>query len=131
MTIDLKELRELAEKATPGPWAISEHPDGACLYIDGRDTKFGYVAVAYNGNKVGRNEVNDYVQNAAFIAANNPAATVALLDLIDELAGALQQSKARVLDFCEVSDLMPDSTAELLNDIDATLARYREAGGQK
>ena len=88
---DLKTLREVAEKATPGPWvagivprprawdrafvrSVTDFPDG------GRITTYPATCEA---------STLDNAANAAHIAAANPQALLSLLDRIEELEGAL------------------------------------------
>ena len=71
---DRERLRELAGNATPGPWNATPHSWAPHQYdIDGpADDKGTEVACEAFGD-----------DNAAFIAANNPAATLSLLDALD------------------------------------------------
>ncbi|WP_220708763.1 ead/Ea22-like family protein [Citrobacter freundii] len=78
-------LRQLAEKATPGPWEM-EHEN-----IWFRDTE-GYtkhLMYAYQGDDV--DDQQDY-DNTAYIAAFNPKVVLALLD---ELEAAQSYAKDR------------------------------------
>ncbi|HCF3534156.1 TPA: ead/Ea22-like family protein [Pseudomonas aeruginosa] len=94
---DTKKLKELAERATPGPWSAAwEEVDDTAW------PNLFPVIQAGNGEVVIGNEgfYTDLEQdkaNATFCAAANPQAILALLDEIDrlkseneELRGALQ-----------------------------------------
>ena len=73
MTVDTTKLRELAKKATPGPW-YSKWPEERCAW---KDIGPGRYPVAYTG------DCFDDAPNAEFIAAANPSAVLALLDKLD------------------------------------------------
>lgn len=80
---DLKKLREVAEKATPGPWWIDSH--GSAMISHGADQKTVFIADPRIG-KATRNEEtgnlshwpNDW--DATYIATFNPQTILALLD---------------------------------------------------
>lgn len=85
---DRKKLRELAEKATPGPWSVVDTPWGNGDWI-----------VQGTGDPHGRRPICDLQMidpgdewddgqddaNATFIAAANPDAVKALLDQVERL----------------------------------------------
>lgn len=93
-------LRELAEKATPGPWAYVTHGDtgdcsvgfleshGLCAdgdLLSGRvDQHDNFILLEPIAPEVSRET------NAAYIAAANPSAILALLDERDALRAALK-----------------------------------------
>lgn len=86
--MDVNKLRELAQKATPGPWRVGTPPPNGEQTIG---TRLGLmVAVATTGAGVSSES------NADFIAAANPAA---ILDLIDRLEAAEKDAK-RYESFC-------------------------------
>lgn len=78
MSDDLTALRELAEKATPGPW-------------EAESTRFGYDAheTPYVTPKTGMYNVAQFynqgqaADDAAYVAAANPATVLALLDRLE------------------------------------------------
>jgi hypothetical protein len=74
MTIDTTKLRELAQKATPGPWYISA-PGEQAVWHDIKDRRY-LIADTSNGF------TDD--GNAEFIAAANPATVLALLDELEK-----------------------------------------------
>lgn len=78
MTINKQALREVAEKATPGPWYVHDKPCEDGNYgIDTSDKEFLAEAVVWWGfarQSIWREE------DAKFIAAANPATVLALLD---------------------------------------------------
>ena len=85
-------LRQLAEKATPGPWEM-EHEN-----IWFRDTE-GYtkhLMYAYQGDDV--DDQQDY-DNTAYIAAFNPKVVLALLDELEAKDSIIstQQQEIRTL----------------------------------
>lgn len=78
---DLAELRRLAEVATPGPWQASfDQSEVASPCGDG---SYDLVCAAI------ANGATD-PKNAAFIAAANPAAILALLDCVASAEAALE-----------------------------------------
>ena len=76
MTIDTTKLRQLAQKATPGPWGY-ELDHGSYLRIYS-DADSGIVDGCGCCGSPNCDEVN-----ATFIAAANPATVLALLDKLD------------------------------------------------
>lgn len=95
--IDTKELRRLAQAATPGPWAAVGLSFGESLpkylhevVIDREgDEDEGYSIC---GAPIRPNE--KYSDNMAFIAAANPAVIIELLDRLEEAeSDALEQAR--------------------------------------
>jgi hypothetical protein len=93
---DLAKLRELAKAATPGPWAHvrrghpDAHPDLQSAFVEGPPNRLDQswtsnVCQAHNAPTLGHHH-ND----AAFIAAANPAAITALLDRLERAESALR-----------------------------------------
>ena len=83
-------LRQLAEKATPGPWEM-EHEN-----IWFRDTE-GYtkhLMYAYQGDDV--DDQQDY-DNTAYIAAFNPKVVLALLDELEDAENRIAEMEARTV----------------------------------
>ena len=79
--IDLKKLRELAEKALPGPWAVGEWGDGSntsgCSNVLAPDSEIVIVKdIPYC--------------DSSFIAALNPSTVLSLLDTIERYEGVLR-----------------------------------------
>jgi hypothetical protein len=78
-----KKLRDLAEAATPGPWHSRHGITTADVWPDD-PTKHPGIC---NANNHPDDDTTDQEHaNAAFIAAANPQAVVALLDLVDKQA---------------------------------------------
>ena len=69
--IDTTKLRELAQKATPGPWEQINH----IVFTETGNLEW-VVANARSGNSI---------IDAGYIAAANPSTVLALLDEIDRL----------------------------------------------
>ena len=91
---DHAELARLAEAATPGPWAYRDMTPNTYgpAFVDADDVR----NLAICGEAVGRSETHGFclqvdsevrMANAAFIAAANPAAVLALLSEIAALRG--------------------------------------------
>ena len=64
MSIDIEELRKLAEAATPGPWI--SHPKGYYGAVCASENEFDLVAVTHGQRR------NNVLANEAYIAAANP-----------------------------------------------------------
>ena len=82
-----KQLRELAEKATPGPWWIDSHGHRMSA---GGGSETGFIASEKRGEAKRHPETgnlshwpNDW--DASFIAAANPATVLTLLDAYEAL----------------------------------------------
>ena len=111
MTDAEKELRRLAQAATPGPWfagawsgqchinhgGIHPGPPG-CKYDYVKTEAYGFVSADAPGMSV-VSETKNGTQMAArdkgFIAAANPAAVLALLDRIEALEKEVTQSERK------------------------------------
>ena len=110
-TPDVAELRRLAEAATPGPWSLTDG-DPAMSGQHWTIRRQGVPGIRISGFTYGFNG------DAAFIAAANPAAVLALLDERDALRAELAhmteaRDNARVWD--EGSDFVtrhPGMSAE-------------------
>ena len=101
MTDAEKELRRLAQKATPGPWFAGAwsgqchinhggiHPGPpACRYDYLKTEAYGFVSAEQPGVTIiaeTTNGVSMAGRDKGFIAAANPAAVLALLDRIEAL----------------------------------------------
>lgn len=86
--IDKRALREAAEKATKGQWAVEF--DDEIYSTDGVNHE--QIAMVFSENEA---------CDAAFIAAANPATVLALLDELeakDKLIDNLRQDKDKVID---------------------------------
>ena len=90
MTLDLKALREIAEKATPGPWRwrpmYEGQPQAETDLLDSNDER---IIQTDSGFYPPRNNDRDY------IAAFDPPTTLALLDLIEEKDREIADAKAK------------------------------------
>lgn len=95
--IDTTKLRELAQKATPGPWRLM------------RDALHFYSATTIYGGaefpppaipaqmivEIGGNAECDYLEtNARYIAAANPAVVLAMLDELDAMREDLNDARS-------------------------------------
>lgn len=87
-TEQINELRKLAQAATPGPWVVNGDPlvnEGAPHLM----TEDGYAIADFWGSESSLG-LKGNEQNAAFIAAANPAAILTLIQQRDELLAALK-----------------------------------------
>ena len=87
MTIDTTKLRELANKATTGPWEQINH----IVFTETGDLEW-VVANARSGNSI---------IDAKYIAAANPATVLALLDELDAANTSRRAAQARVAELTE------------------------------
>ena len=98
--IDTKELRQLAQAATPGPWFSDARGNIwrrplSDLYENGGsvagDKPIAFVAAGWRGEGVTGYPVEN---NARLIAASNPSAVIELLDRLEAAeADALEQAR--------------------------------------
>ncbi|CAB5569850.1 ead/Ea22-like family protein [Pseudomonas aeruginosa] len=83
--MDTNKLKELAERATPGPWVVDAQQSGAIFNIESESGDL-CIAMSQENPASTRLEMNEQRRvNAEFIAAANPQAILALLDEIDRL----------------------------------------------
>ena len=84
----VRELRALAEKATPGPWGAWIKSRTIQVDARGGDGKLPAIInwPGFDGNDMGQKANN---ANAAYIAAANPATLTAILDEYDRRGAAL------------------------------------------
>ena len=106
-SVNTTELKKLAEAATPGPWFVVGqpwNPKADFIVAGNEDPHIGqYVADTEDFDGEGRN----VQENAAYIAAANPAAILELLAINAELVGALKEITA---DYADRFDLEDPST---------------------
>ena len=85
---DTKELRKLAEAATPGPWNY---------YDDSLSTgRIEIVALGKTVTRIYRSVPEEDGANAEFIAAANPQTIIALLDTIEAQAAEIERQNATI-----------------------------------
>ena len=90
---DTKELRKLAEAATPGPWNY---------YDDSLSTgRIEIVALGKTVTRIYRSVPEEDGANAEFIAAANPQTIIALLDTTEAQAAEIEELKASTITHCE------------------------------
>lgn len=81
---DLQKLRELAERATPGPWSYDVDEDEihseSCATSDGEPW---HVIPSQTSQSVAS------IRDSQFIAAANPQAIIEILDMVDRYMEAL------------------------------------------
>ncbi|HCE5819522.1 ead/Ea22-like family protein [Pseudomonas aeruginosa] len=88
--MDTNKLKELAERATPGPWVVDAQQSGAIFNIESESGDL-CIAMSQENPASTRLEMNEQRRvNAEFIAAANPQAILALLDEIDRLRSRLE-----------------------------------------
>lgn len=85
---EYKRLRDLAEKATEGPWDFQPSPDrhhADAVYAFYMNREPDHIAL------VGRSELDQQNADSEYIAAANPAAILSLLYRMEEMERVLQQ----------------------------------------
>lgn len=81
--MNITELKELAEKATPGPW---KHRNGRIFQLDYEALTIANVARAFDG---------DYSPaNGELLAAANPAAILELIAKLEDAQGEIRALRA-------------------------------------
>jgi hypothetical protein len=125
---DISSLRVLAEKATPGPWRLRDAgstlvsvqgaPEAGQLYGE-------MVTISSGGFAKPRGYGAD---NAAFIAAANPSAILAMIDRIEAMEKALQP----FADFATeaerfVEEAARDGSSPIMPTNHFRLAHFRDA----
>ncbi|HHA3402426.1 TPA: ead/Ea22-like family protein [Salmonella enterica subsp. salamae serovar 1,4,12,[27]:b:[e,n,x]] len=80
MTIDKRALREVAERATQGPWEMEQEN----IWFTDEDGYTKHLAYVEQGDDV--DDKQDHY-NTAYIAAANPATMLALLDELEKEKG--------------------------------------------
>lgn len=93
MTILVQQLRDRALKATPGPW---QHERLGIIQGGPMQTYVNGQAMPQLFTSHGADfmEPGDYLANADFVAAANPATVLALLDELDQLKAENQELKS-------------------------------------
>lgn len=128
--LDLPRLRELALKATPGPWSTRPEADGDRLF-----SRLLGANINPDGSPRGDGDLNggvfvvetkgrDAIVNAAFIAAANPATFLALLDLA-ESAGRMQEA---VRNHLQARDARLKAVYDMLEEMKAALVAQSTEG---
>lgn len=100
-SIDKRELREAAEKATPGPWEYYPGNTSIEYNVDSMVEDQGSIVYVDSG---------DFTQkqtdlNGAFIAAANPATVLALLDELETAEKRIAELEAKL----DSADKLQDS----------------------
>jgi hypothetical protein len=127
---DTDTLRKLAEAATPGPWRVSDKSV--------RLTQDNYILVVSQDRWIGLVMDNCELseEDAAFIAAANPTAVIALLDEMDALRAKVKvlvealSDAQNHLDYCGWGDKWERECAiegKLPNKIASALLTAQEA----
>ena len=117
--IDTKELRRLAQAATPGPWWVNQDSlnhgfECGVLEINAKD----WHALAGAWGVTGAKPSEEGAANAAFIAAANPAAINELLDRLEATEKERDALRARIEALERQEPSVPD-------DVRKDAERYR------
>lgn len=90
--MNITELKELAEKATPGPWLHEKenvHTGGVCSVNQGGEPWFEVWSPNWMDAPAQNNEAD-----AAYIAAANPAAILELITQLEDAQGEIRALRA-------------------------------------
>jgi hypothetical protein len=87
MTIPANRLRELATRATPGPWSEINGNEGTTIIAHGGSFESTVAILSVSERKPDRDEMN-----GEFIAALNPTMTIEILDELDLLRKSLKRT---------------------------------------
>jgi len=125
--IDTKALRELAQKATPGPWLVETFTPELreiCIKPEGAETK-EIIGCLFRGKSTPVLSMDD----ADYIAAANPEVVLALLDEIDRLR-ADNVSTSKLLN--DAIDLVEKKNSQLvrLRKIEAAARNLAKVKGR-
>ena len=134
MTININELRQLAQAATPGPWKTGQYLGSLRQFVIHTDVgdKGRGSDVAFTSSAFGSDET---VANARLISAANPAAISELLDRLEAAeSDALEQARlngmgsereAALMAKLEAAEKERDWNAERLEDAIEELTALR------
>lgn len=109
MTIDKQRLRDLAEKATPGPWTVEsewtgEHSGADVVY--GRTRQVVCQCDEHDGGYGGGQ------RNVEYIAAADPQTVLVLLDELDEARADCEAAEQRMIGMLDGTFAVGDGTAQ-------------------
>ena len=127
--IDTKDLRRLAQEATPGPWKMLPVGDGRQKFAVA-DSEFLSILTVTDEGDVTFGTVYDDA-DARFIAAANPATVSELLDRLEEAeADALEQARLNGMGASREATLMAKLEAAEKSDAES-IAMYRKARDER
>lgn len=127
MTILVQQLRERALKATPGPW---QHERLGIIQGGPMQTYVNGEAMPQLFTSHGADfmEPGDYLANADFVAAANPAAILALLDELEAANANHENTVAHMQSVCAERDRLKEENVQFLaamkhimNEVDGNL----------
>ncbi len=120
MTIDTTKLRELAQKATPGPWRIMIdvlHFHSATTIYGGAEFPPPAIPAQMVVEIGGNAECADLEANTRYIAAANPETVLALLDELDrrqqEITMLRQEYAADTAEIAKLNEMLDMRTDEV------------------
>lgn len=127
MSMNIEELKRLAEAATPGPWEYQKDRKDFPVngYVTIRDCIYSVCVLPYEGIHTD-DRVTD---NGQFIAAANPAAILELIQQRDELLAALKDARELVDDWGAYATAYMQEKhglAEDLERLDAAISKVEE-----
>lgn len=121
ITLDLVKLRELANKASPGPWTVDPYeyrdngemkyfpslrfrpnrqPEPGSLYYDGSVDPYATLCINHSMNQT----MPEIVATAEFMAAANPQNIIALLDEYEEQRRTIASLQVRIEELTRRAD---------------------------
>ena len=109
--IDINELRQLAQAATPGPWKTGQYLGSLRQFVihtdvgdKGRGSDVAFTSAAFGNDET--------VANARLIAAANPAA-------INELINRLEEAESECLEQARLNGMGASREAALMAKLEA------------
>lgn len=124
---DLKKLREMAEKATPGPWKCAGGIyvySGDTMVADNND-ETALVRARGVGGGMSREQQE---ANVEFVSAANPETVIALLDRIEKLEAQLKEAN-EVAEFYGDEKNWMTTRKDELHEARMTIAQDAESFG--
>ena len=121
--MNIEELKRLAEAATPGPWEAWQVGDYPPLFTVSTEDRLGLFTTTTEAENETEFAAVFQDEDAAYIAAANPAAVLELIQQRDELLAALKDAREMVSDWAGYAS----PYFQEKHDIDGDLKKLDEA----
>lgn len=115
MTIDINELRRLAQEATPGPWKMLPVGDGRQKFAVADSEFLSILTVTDEGGATFGTVYDD--ADAEFIAAANPASISELLDRVEAAEKEIASWKGLAKQFGNEADALRAEVERMERDL--------------
>ncbi|EME0886779.1 ead/Ea22-like family protein [Pseudomonas aeruginosa] len=127
--MDTNKLKELAERATPGPWVVDAQQSGAIFNIESESGDL-CIAMSQENPASTRLEMNEQRRvNAEFIAAANPQAILKLIAEVDLLSARLKAENCAHKDTQKHCELLEQYLKECASALPGTYYMDPPDGG--